>query len=256
MTARVAYILKGYPRLSETFITNEIFVLEQLGLDLGLFVIKRAQEHVAQDTVARIVAPVHYLPRATSLSATGLLRWLGDNLPAYLRGNLNCLVRHPLRYPATLARAIVMGWRYRKPDGAYRKVYIKEFLQAAHIAAAVEAAGGYRQLHAHFCHGATTVAMLASRLTGLPYSFTAHAKDIYQAEQNPGDLLRVKVDGARFVATCTASNRAHLDRIAGRGSIHKIYHGLDVTRFHPADRRCNRGQGPVRILAVGRYVEK
>ena len=61
-------------------------------------------------------------------------------------------------------------------------------------------------LHGHFCHGVATITWFASRLTGIPFSFTAHAKDIYQAELNPGKLLERKLAAARFVATCTCEN--------------------------------------------------
>ena len=73
-------------------------------------------------------------------------------------------------------------------------------------------AGDVRHLHAHFCHGATTVTWLASVMTGLPFSFTAHAKDMYCAELNPAGLLRRKLSAARFVVTCTDANRRHLQR--------------------------------------------
>lgn len=112
-----------------------------------------------------------------------------------------------------------------------------------------------RHLHAHFCHGATTVSLFASRLSGRPYSFTAHAKDIYQKDQNPGELLRIKIKQARFVTTCTASNVNYLDRLSSCDNVHLVYHGLDTRQFHPPV-GSGKDSNKIRILSVGRFVEK
>ncbi len=91
-------------------------------------------------------------------------------------------------------------------------------------------------------------------MSGVPFSFTAHAKDIYQARHNPGDLLSRKVEAARFVTTCTEANHDHMsDLIADPVKLHTVYHGLDTRFFHPVERSHD---GPLRILAVGRHVGK
>jgi glycosyltransferase involved in cell wall biosynthesis len=145
--------------------------------------------------------------------------------------------------------------RFRKGVFAWpRKVFFKEFLQAGYIAEQVLAASTIRHLHAHFAHGATTIAMLASRLTGLPFSFTAHAKDIYLAELNPGHLLTTKLRRARFVVTCTEANKTYLQAHLRTTPIHVIYHGLDTALFKPAFPRTTPAK-PM-ILSVGRMVEK
>src|SRR6185436_16431628 len=89
-------------------------------------------------------------------------------------------------------------------------------------------AGNVRHLHAHFCHGATTVTWLASMMMGLTFSFTAHAKDIYCESLNPSGLLRRKMRAARFVVTCTDANREHLLKIEPRARVHCVYHGLNA----------------------------
>lgn len=253
----VGYVLMGFPRLSETFITQEIQLLEQLGARLRLFAVKHGDSAV-HDNVADIRAPLTYLPKVTSLSGTMLLPWLWRNLPAYWRAHASVVRRRPLRYLATLASAIAMCWRYREGRFAMpRKVYIKEFLQAGHIAHQVFAAPQVRHLHGHFCHGATNVTWFASRLTGLPFSFTAHAKDIYQADQNPGDLLPRKLKAARFATTCTDANRSHLaHHHPDCPAVHTIYHGLDTEYFSPAHRKPAAAHDLPMLLAVGRLVEK
>jgi hypothetical protein len=91
---------------------------------------------------------------------------------------------------------LAFAHRPRRGSFALRKVTIKEFLQAGHIADAVLRAGDVSHLHGHFCHGVATITWMASRMSGIPFSFTAHAKDIYQAELNPGRLLETKLGAA------------------------------------------------------------
>ena len=247
----VAYVMNGFPRLSETFIANEIHQLERSGLRLRLFVVKRENEPQVHPVVAAIRAPLVYLPKASSLSGHSLAAWLRSNLPTFGAAHRRLALRHPLRYAATLGSALALTWRHWP-----RKVFIKEFLQAGEIADQVQRAGDVQHLHGHFCHGVATITWFASRLAGIPFSFTAHAKDIYQAELNPGRLLERKLGAARFVATCTCANADVLKaRHARPDEVHTIYHGLDTDFFAPAAPALADGQPPL-ILSVGRLVEK
>ncbi len=254
----VGYILKGFPRLTETFIANEIHLLEQMGLGLRLYSIKPGEHDKVQGVVARIRAPLLQIPNASGISDRSLAGWLVENFTRFAGAHARLALHRPLRYAATLARAVAMAWRYRKSTLAPRKVFIKEFAQAGSIAAALLDAPGVRHLHGHFCHGATTVTWFVSGLTGLPFSFTAHAKDIYQAGLNPGDLLARKMQAARFIATCTAANEQHLRGVCPScRTVHTIYHGLDLHRFGRAMRGgTDRNDAPPLVLAVGRLVEK
>ncbi|MFZ2650307.1 MAG: glycosyltransferase family 4 protein, partial [Burkholderiaceae bacterium] len=157
---------------------------------------------------------------------------------------------------------LALAWHHRSHDDAgrmrLRKVFIKEFLQAGDIADRVLRAGDVGHLHGHFCHGVATITWLASRMTGIGFSFTAHAKDIYQGELNPGRLLERKMGAARFVATCTCANAQVLRvRHERPDEVHAIYHGLDTDWFAPANEptAARQGEAPL-ILAVGRFVEK
>src|SRR5262245_34555171 len=209
--ATVAYVLKGFPRLSETFIANEIHELERQGLRLRLYSVKTGEHDVVHDVVGRIQAPIEYLPELTSLSDTRLLPWLRVNLPRVADAHRQLIRRRPRAWIATLARALRMCWRYREsPLAPPRKVFVKEFLQAGAIAMRILEDPTVRHVHGHFCHGATTITWFVSGLTGLPFSFTAHAKDIYLEQLNPRDLLSRKLGAARFVATCTGANASHL----------------------------------------------
>jgi glycosyltransferase involved in cell wall biosynthesis len=258
----LAYVMNGFPRLSETFIAHEIHQLERLGMHLRLYVVKDEKEAIVHPVVSSIRAQKIYLPAVSSLSGTALLAWLRENVPAMLQHHRSVFFAHPLRWMNALRSALGLAWQHRVyhelGKTRLRKVYIKEFLQAGVIAADLLKQGDVGHLHGHFCHGVATITWLASRMTGTSYSFTAHAKDIYQTELNPGRLLERKMAGARFVATCTCANAAVLRSRHSRPSeVHAIYHGLDTDFFAPISVRARSDPlDPPLILAVGRFVEK
>lgn len=258
---RVAYVMNAFPRLSETFIAHEIHQLERLGVPLRLFAVKREPEPTVHAVVAAIRAPLQHLPAVSSLSGSSLPAWLWRNLPAYGRDHAAVLRRRPLAWATTLGSALALAWRHRQA-GAFglpklRKVFVKEFLQAGHIAAQLLRTPEVGHLHGHFCHGVATITWLASRLSGVPFSFTAHAKDLYQADLNPGRLLERKLGAARFVATCTCANAQVLQARHPRpDDVHTIYHGLDTDWFSPATPAARDAQRLPLVLAVGRFVEK
>jgi len=110
-------------------------------------------------------------------------------------------------------------------------------------------------LHAHFASTPTRVALFAHRLSGIPYTFTAHAKDIFVSDL---EAFRVKLEGARAVVTCTQYNRDFLSKQYGPlcdGKLHCIYHGLDISQFKFSLSRRDEAGEPV-ILSVARLVEK
>ena len=254
----VAYVLKGFPRLSETFIASEIYRMEQEGLRLRLIVIKPADEDVHQEIVDRIRAKPCYIPPTSSLSGVSLPRWVAKHLRSFLPVFVRVSLRHPFGVVRAAAAAFAQAVRSRRsPTSWPRKVYLKEFFLAAAVADKLSQAPDVRHIHAHFCHGAATVTWLAAMITGLPFSFTAHAKDIYCDTLNPAGLLRRKMDAARFVVTCTGANREYLQRLS-RTTVHCIYHGLnaDFTRLLKEQTETSSRNGPLRLLSVGRLVEK
>jgi glycosyltransferase involved in cell wall biosynthesis len=254
----VAYVLKGFPRLSETFIASEIYRMEQEGLRLRLIVIKPADEDVHQEIVDRIKAKPCYIPPTGSLSGISLPRWVVRHLRAFLPVLVRVSAQHPFGVARAAAAAFAQAVRSRRKLTSWpRKVYLKEFFLAAAVADKLSQAPDVRHIHAHFCHGATTVTWLAGMITGLPFSFTAHAKDIYCDTLNPAGLLSRKMDAARFVVTCTDANREHLQRLS-RTTVHCIYHGLnaDFTRLLKERTDHPSRNGRMRLLSVGRLVEK
>lgn len=239
---RVAYLLKRFPRLSETFILHEILELERQGLPMTLFSILDPGEEIVNADVARVLAPVRYLPSGR------------EAVLPLLRAHLALLRRDPRRYVGVAAYII----RRRRHVST-----IKHFLRAGWLARELEHTG-VTHLHAHFAHGPASVAHFVFLLSRLPYSFTAHAKDIYTS---PPDLLAVKMRAARFVVTCTGYNAEYLSELVGGAAaehVHRIYHGIDLQKFSPnghvaastANAPAEGGSTAPIILAVGRLVEK
>lgn len=231
----VAYLLKRYPRLSETFILHEILELERQGVDLRLFSLLDPGEEITHSSVRGVRAPVTYLP--TGRRAVGPL----------LRAHLLLLRRNPRRYLG------VVGYILRKRRS---RAALKHFRRSGWLALEMEALG-VTHLHAHFAHGPASVAHFVHLLTDLSYSVSAHAKDIYTS---PPDLLSVKLGAAQFVVTCTEYNARYLTQLVGSAAtarVHRIYHGVDLRLFRPeADPDDGFETRRNTILAVGRLVEK
>jgi glycosyltransferase involved in cell wall biosynthesis len=249
--------------MSELFIASEIWRLERLGVPLRLYVLKPADEDTTHPVVDRIAATPSYLPPTTTLSNAPLVPWLRTNAPPFLPALRRLLVRSPWRVARAAGAAAAQSVRARK-GWRPRSIYVKEFLQAVEIADRVRRAGDVTHLHGHFAHGTATVTWLASMLTGLPFSFTAHAKDIYRTSLNPAALLARKMRAARFVVTCTGANRDHLRAVEPAAAVHVVYHGLNVEFTEllaeptgpPAVPGGRRAERQLRIVSVGRLVPK
>ena len=257
---QIGYIMKGFPRRSEPFISNEILLLEQGGTAVEVFALKGFSDDRDYSPVNQIRARVTYAPEDLSVESRAFAIWLWHNLPRYVASHLTIVCRVPRTYFATLAYAVWLSLRYAmRPDSWVprpRRVFLKDFLRAGFMARQILATRSIQHLHGHFCHGSTTITMLTAMICRLPFSFTAHAKDIYLERLNPGDLLQKKIAKAAFVVTCTDFNRQHLQQVAPHsGAIHTIYHGLDLQAFCPAPRSRTLEQ-EVQLLSIGRFVEK
>ncbi len=230
-------ILKGYPRISEAFISNEILLLERLGFTIHIFSMRHPREAFSHESVKQIRARVDYLPQE-------LLR----PLPVLLYHNLLLAARTPRRYALALKTAARRFLRTRK------SATLKHLFQAGYLVHKLLPESGVVRFHAHFAHSPTSVALFAGRLSGLPFSFTAHAKDIYT--QNPKQVAE-KIGLARFVVTCTEYNRRYLSDLDpdSRTDIHRIYHGIDMALFS-GEEGIREPVEPYRILTVARLTEK
>ena len=234
---RVAFVLKGYPRLSEAFIAQEIAALEHRGLDILIVSLRRPTDAKTHPVHAEVRAPIVYLPEYLYREPLRVLRaWLKvRKWPAYLGARRQWL--RDLARDATPNR-------------------IRRFGQALVLAA--ELPGDVERLHAHFLHTPASVTRYAAMLNGLPWTGSAHAKDIWTI---PEWEKREKLASCAWLVTCTAANHAHLAALAPPGRVELVYHGVDLARFagHPADPEPRDGRdprNPVVILSVGRLVEK
>ena len=234
----IGMILKGFPRISETFISNEILLLEKNGFNLHLFSMRQPRETFSHESVHRIRAGVDYLPET-------LLRHLGK----LLKDNAVLAAKDPEAYRGALFLA---ARRFRRTG---KSATIKHLLQAGYVVNRLLPRRPVTHLHAHFAHSPTSVAMFAARLSGLPFSFTAHAKDIYTSD--PVQLAE-KLQAARFVVTCTEFNRRYLTRLAPEleKRIHRVYHGIDVGLFAGQKPIRTETRSPFDILTVARLTAK
>ncbi|GJE48439.1 D-inositol-3-phosphate glycosyltransferase [Methylobacterium tardum] len=234
--ARVAVVLKGYPRLSETFIAQELLALERRGLPLEIWSLRRPTDRARHPMHTQIQAPVAYLPE-----------YLRD-APLRVLAGLVAALRRP-RFPALLT---LFARDFRRDPTASR---IRRLGQA--LVLARELPADVAHLHVHFLHTPASVARYAALLTGRGWSFSAHAKDIWTT---PDWDLREKLTDAVWGVTCTRDGLARLDHLApGRTLL--AYHGLDLSRFPapPATRAPRDGSdpaAPLRLLCVGRLVAK
>ena len=234
----IAVILKGYPRLSETFIAQELHALERRGVALALYSLRRPTDREAHPVHADIRAPLVYLPEYLHHEPSRVWRtW-----------------RHARRLPG-YGDTLAAWWRDFRRDPTRSR--IRRLGQAFVLAA--ELPGNVVQLHAHFLHTPASVTRYAAILRRLPWSCSAHAKDIWTT---PEWEKREKLAACAWVTTCTEVNARHLRDLARAGRpIDLIYHGLDTHRFPPPPDAIRAGAGtdperPVNILAVGRAVDK
>lgn len=225
---RVGYVLKRYPRFSETFVVNEILAHEEAGAEIAIFSLYPPNDTHFQDLISRVRAPVTYLS-AEGLRAHELWEAVGE------------------------ARAAIPDLFERFPVATERDA--RRVYQSMRLATEARRRG-LDLLHAHFASVATSVARLGAALAGLPYSFTAHAKDLFH-EAVSLDELGAELRDAAQVVTVSDFNAAWLaerfPETAGR--VTRIYNGLPLDEFafrpdgHPARRSRT-------IVSVGRLVEK
>jgi glycosyltransferase involved in cell wall biosynthesis len=234
----IAIAMKGYPRLSETFIAQELLGLQQRGLSFAIWSLRRPTDAARHLMHAEITAPLHYLPE-----------YLHDDRWRVLRGVARALLRPSApRLLATVARDL---WR----DPTRNR--LRRFGQACVMAHELPA--GTRHLHVHFLHTPASVVRYAALSRGIGWSFSAHAKDIWTT---PDWEKREKIADARWGVTCTADGHAELERLSPTpGKVTLLYHGLDLARFPtpPQDRPARDGSdpaAPVAILTIGRAVAK
>ena len=234
-SARVCVVVKAWPRVSTTFIAQELIGLEREGLQLWLASMRPAEKGF-RTLHDQLRAPVHYLPDPLRGPLRLLRAWAQvRRRPAYASA-------------LTMFRADMA----RSPS----RQRLVAFTQAIALAAEMPDDAGL--IYAQFIHSVGTLSRYAATMTGLPFVASAHAKDIWTTSERD---KRDKLAAMRWCTTCTASGAEHLRAVADDpDKVKLVYHGLDFSRFPDPPPRVHRDGGdpadPIRLLSVGRAVEK
>ncbi len=230
---RVGYVLKKFPRLSETFVLNEILELERQGVDVTVLSLLRPDDGRFHEKLARLRGSVVYLPQRS-----------GADLRAQLAAQAETLRTRGQRLADELADLLVDT--DQEPWSVLR--------WGVELAGVVRARGLDR-LHAHFATIATRVARVAHLLTDVPYSFTSHAKDIYRSTVRPTAYARLVADSDFAVTVCDANRRYIVEHLAGAHAdkVRRLYNGIELAEY--ADAGLS-GRDPGLIVGVGRLIEK
>ena len=231
----IAVLLKGWPRLSETFIARELAALEARGLDLSLWSLRHPTDTKSHPAHSAVKGAVTYLPEYLHREPRRVFRaW------------------RKFRWSKNYRTALALFRADWKRDRTRNR--LRRFGQALVLAA--ELPPQTKLLYAHFIHTPGSVARYAAALTGLPFAVSAHARDIWTT---PDWDLKDKLATARFVTTCTADGLGRLKAVGGE-TLSLNRHGLDLTHWPAAPARPPRDGSnvsvPVTILSVGRAVEK
>lgn len=225
---RLAVVFSRFPVWNQTFALGDLTALERAGFRVEIFTLRGAKGAKQQPEAQLFQDRVHYTPlNSWALVQENLKVWCR---PMIWRLLFQC-ISGTLARPVELLKTIVL------------------FPQAVYFADLMQQ-NGIQHIHAEWASYPATAAWVASELTGLPFSFSAHAYDIYMVRS----LLRQKIQRARFVVTCAETNRQTLVRVGGEEACAKIHlhrHGVDLERFHPIVLSPYKPQPVWQLLACG-----
>ncbi|WP_428643208.1 glycosyltransferase family 4 protein [Roseibium sp.] len=234
--SRIAVVVKGYPRLSETFIAQEILGLERRGIDILIVALRKPYDPYIHELHRQISAEVMYLPeyvRDDPARVARAKRW-AEKQPTFED-----------------ARALFEADFARQPNADRQRRWAQGCVFAHELPDDIS------WIYTHYLHTPCSAARYAAHLSGRGWSFSAHAKDIWTS---PEWDLKTKINDAAWGVTCTSVNADFLKGLCDDpDKIELLYHGLDFTGFpQPSDTPSPRdGQkDPVRLVSVGRAVEK
>lgn len=232
---KVAYLLDTFPTLSETFIFNEIIELKSQGLDIAVFSLNKPNDDFMHKEAEDLVRETCYLSIFSNLSKA-------KKAYNYLCSHFYFLIKSPFRY-------LKAFWFAYKIYGNF----FGPFKGAAFFALMFKKLG-VKHVHAHFAAAASELALLISIISGIPYSFTPHAYDIFMKPK----LISEKINFADFVISKTEYNKKFLkEKYPGinEDKIRVIHYGIDLGKFTPSEYDSS-SKLPFTILSVARLVEK
>ena len=233
-TGPIAYLTGEYPRATDTFIQREVAALRALGVTVETCSIRRTDpsHHVGPEQREEASRTFHILDAA-------------KNPSRLLKAHVGLLKQSPRQYFGTLKKA----WHTRAP-GAKAALYQMIYFAEAGMLAQHMQARGITHLHNHIATASCTVAMLASALSGIPFSFTLHGPDIFFEPHRW--RLDEKIASARFVACISHFCRAqamNFSAPAQWNKLHIVHCGIEPKRYSPQPRE--RGE---HLLFVGRLA--
>jgi len=238
MAIKVAYIVARFPSVSQTFILREILELCNQGFDITIFPLKSKPDKLIHDDAKKILTKVYYIsPFSIKVLLSQIYFFITSPLKYFYL--VYFVVKNNLRNPYALIISLGLI-----PKSVHIALMIKR-QKICHI-------------HAHMATFQASCALFISVLTGVPFSFTAHATDIRgdQADRTHDgtNMLQEKLERAKFIVTCTDDNVIYLRKKHMDIAPEKIilnYHGIDTDKFSP--KKCE--EQPPLILAVGRLLE-
>lgn len=232
---RIAYIGMEIPALSATFVYNEIFSLEKINFRVTPISVHYPNDSAAGNNIIELKNRTYFLYR--------------NSIWAFILANIRCMFRFTSGYFNTLLMSISDSLKVGIFSHTGKGILYRFFVSPK--AAAIILKSGCLHIHAHFAHIATDIAMYASGISGIPFSFTSHANDLFQR----GWLLKEKVERSKFAVTISEYNRHFLaDNGAPIDKIHVIHCGVDTESFKPRTLVC-KSDTP-KIGTIGRMVDK
>ncbi|HEX9723557.1 MAG TPA: glycosyltransferase [Vicinamibacteria bacterium] len=213
MGGPIAYIMSRFPHLPETFILREMSELERQGCAVHLYPLVRQRQRVVHSEARA------WMERAVSLS-------LARAMVALLRA----VIASPVKLARTWLRVV---WENHASFRFFARSLV--VFPKAVLAAERMRRDGVGHIHAHYATHPALAAWIIHRLTGITYSMTTHAHDIFVDRA----MLRTKVADASFVITISDFNRDFLHRHVGEGTRSKlrvVRCGIDPDRYRPAVR--------------------
>ncbi len=232
---KVAYLVSRFPKITETFILAEMIAVEQEDVRVELYPLQRERTSVMHPEAHAFMARAHFHPFVS---------------PAIVSAHLYFLRRRPLTYLRTLGTLLRANWG----SARYFAGALVFFPKAVYFARQMQAEG-IEHIHAHFASHPAAVAYVIHRLTGIPYSFTAHGSDLHRDKH----MLREKVASAAFVVTISNFNKEIIVQECGeawRAKIHVVHCGVDTQVFQPRQPPVAREPSrPFTILCVGTLHE-
>src|SRR6059058_956495 len=225
---RLGYFFSRYPLTSQTFCDAEMLALERLGVGLEIGSVYPPLTSLRHEHISRLRAPIYYAPPQK------ILKIWEKNAKTTSKWPQELVDRHERKY----------GRQVKAEQRARNAFYFADLFTRKDV----------HHFHVHFANRAAHTALFLKEISGIPFSVTAHGQD-FMKDLGNDDLLREICAAAEFVAAETDYSRDLLRQRCpdSAAKIHRVYNGMDLTRFSPPNEEVSINQMP-RIISIGRLV--